>query len=67
MPSGWPEVARFDRSATVCPDCGADDTQNGERSIRTRSFVDVGNDGQLSLVIEAKCPCGFHRAERIGR
>lgn len=53
----WPDSGRFETLRSRCPQCGADDTQLGERSISTR--VNAIVDGELKLIVEAVCPCGY--------
>lgn len=60
----WPEVGRFDRPESVCPDCGANDKQTGDRSISTR--IEPIVDGELKLLVEAACPCGYEESFEIG-
>ncbi|MFB1066469.1 hypothetical protein [Natrinema sp. H-ect4] len=53
----WPDSKRIDTVRSTCPDCGADDTQLGERSVSTRVQAIV--DKELKLLVEATCPCGY--------
>jgi len=61
----WPDAGRFEKHTHLseCPECGADDTQLGERTISTR-VVPIVED-ELKLLVEAVCPCGYEDSFEI--
>lgn len=59
MTDGWPETSRIPSTRDVCPDCGADSTQLGDRAVETSLDPVVDPEDGLRIRAEARCPCGW--------
>lgn len=55
--SNWAETDRIKPSGSICPDCGADSSNIGDRQITT--CLEPVVDGELRVRVAARCPCGW--------
>lgn len=53
----YPDTPEFEPSRITCPECGADNTQNGDRIIQGNMRFVVDDEG-FRVIFEVECPCG---------